>query len=116
MSSSSPVGNPSIFRKAGSFSFSLNFSRKYCRRASSFGNLIPKHSTGCLEAASLSEPNILVWVVFAMSLVVSAFHQNLLTCGSFDLGSVDAAVSAILGRDDPVQVAIVFVPLPLVIP
>ena len=29
MSSSSPMGNPSILRKAGSFSFSRSFSRKY---------------------------------------------------------------------------------------
>jgi hypothetical protein len=42
-----------------------------------------------------------------------SFEENLLTSDPLDLGGVDAAVKAILGRDDPVEEAVVFVPLPL---
>jgi len=43
-------------------------------------------------------------------------HENPLACDPLDLGGVDAAVSAVLGRDDPVEDAVVFVPLPLPVP
>jgi len=46
MSSSDPRGNPSILRNPGSWSFSFNLSKKYSRRAWSFGNVMPRHSTG----------------------------------------------------------------------
>src|SRR5579883_611009 len=46
MSSSEPIGKPSIFRNAGSLSFSASSFRKCSRRASSLGNVCPRHSTG----------------------------------------------------------------------
>src|SRR5579871_1461873 len=117
MSSSSPTGNPSVLRNAGSLSFSRSFARKYVRRASSVGNDMPRHSTGPL-AASFSASNRCCFVCFAISSIPcgSAFQENLRAGDPLDLGGVDAAVRPVLGRDNPVEVAVVLVPLPLALP
>jgi hypothetical protein len=46
MSSSEPIGKPSILRNSGSFSFSRSYSKRYSRRAPSLSKVMPRHSTG----------------------------------------------------------------------
>lgn len=48
ISSSSPIGKPSMFLNSGSLSFSRSSSVKYSRRASSLSKVMPKQVTGPL--------------------------------------------------------------------